>query len=89
MALAKIIGVEPVNYKRKTDGSDVNGITLYFTYKVSTIWGEKCSEYFIGTDKPLFEQFLPFKDDPKSLLGKEFNFERNDRGYVEDLVLKK
>lgn len=89
MALAKIVGVEPVNYNRKTDGSLVNGITLYFEYKVSVIWGFKCAEHFVSSDKPLYEQFVPFKDDPKALLGKEFEFQRNERGFIEDLVLKK
>ena len=87
--LSKIVGVEPVNYKRKTDGSDVSGITLYLEYKVSTVWGLKTSDIYVSSDKPLYDQFVSFKDDPKSLLGKEVEFERNDRGFIEDLVLKK
>ncbi|MBR6695384.1 MAG: hypothetical protein IKL70_03110 [Oscillospiraceae bacterium] len=89
MALAKIVGVEPVNYIRKSDGSEVSGITLYFNYNVSSVWGEKCGETYIGQDKPLYEQFVPYKDKPKELLGKKINIERNDRGFIEDLVLEK
>lgn len=87
--LAKIIGVEPVNYIRKSDGAEVNGITLYFTYATSTVWGEKCDDTYIGTDKPLYEQFVPFKDNAKALIGKKITIERNDRGFIEDLVLEK
>jgi|GEM_PF-2224306 len=39
--LAKIVGVEPVNYIRKTDGSQVSGITLYVEYSTSSVWGLK------------------------------------------------
>ncbi len=89
MAIAKIVGVEPINYIRKKDGAEVSGITLYFTYKASSVWGLKCKEHYIGTNKPLFEQFLPFKDKPADLIGKEMDIDRDDNGFVENLVLRK
>ncbi len=89
MAIAKIVGVEPVSYNRKSDGAPVSGINLHVEYKVSTVWGIKTCEIYIGTDKPLYEQFVPFKDNPKALLEKEIDFQRTDKGFLEDLVLKK
>lgn len=86
--LAKIVGVEPVNYIRKTDGSQVSGITLYVEYSTSSVWGLKTCDAYVGSDKPMYEQFVPFKDKPKELLGKEISLERNDRGFIEDITLK-
>ena len=86
--LAKIVGVEPVNYNRRSDGAPVSGITLYLEYKVSSVWGIKTCDVYVGTDKPMYDQFVPFKDKPTELIDKEISLERNDKGFIEDLTLK-
>lgn len=85
--IAKIIGIEPVNYVSKKTGKEVNGITLYFTYNSGNVWGDKCGDVYVGCDKPDFEQFKPYVDEPKKLLGLTAELDRNDRGYVETLKL--
>ena len=54
-----IVGYRTVNYVNK-DNVPVSGINLYLTYEDVEVFGRNIKEIFIGSDRPLFQQFKKY-----------------------------
>ena len=70
-----IVGIKPVDYKKKGTEEHVEGIQLNMLADNIEVYGKVFKDCFISADTPLYKQNEDKFDDMNELLGREVNAE--------------
>ena len=79
---AKVLGVQNVNFTNHDTGEVVKGVKLHCTYKDPDVNGDFCEAFFVSD-----RLGVPGLYDIKP--GTEIDFERNRRGKVNSVAIRK
>ena len=77
-----IVGIKPVDYKKKGTEEQVKGVSLYMLADNIDVYGKVFKDCFIAADTPLYKQNESRLEDMNELLGREVNAEWDVETYV-------